>query len=73
MNTTEVMNPQDVRELQSIIPDWMKKILDEADLQEKRVLVTRMHTPFGTYTTDIVIVDEETKGEGEEPSPLTFN
>lgn len=65
MNTTEVMNPQDVRELQSIVPDWMKKILDEADLKQKRVLVTRQRTPFGTYTTDIVIVDEETKGEGE--------
>lgn len=63
--TTEVMNPQDVRDLQSIVPEWMEKILEEAEMQEKRVLVTRQHTPFGTYTIDIVIVEEETKGRGE--------
>lgn len=62
---TEVMNPQDVRDLQVIVPDWMEKILMEAEIQEKRVLVTRQHTPFGTYTVDIVIVEEETKGRGE--------
>lgn len=63
--TTEVMNPQDVRDLQMIVPDWMEKILEEAELQEKRVLVTRQHTPFGTYTVDIVIVEEANTGEGE--------
>ncbi|MBK8467693.1 MAG: hypothetical protein IPL32_17910 [Chloracidobacterium sp.] len=63
--TTEVMNPQDVRDLQVIVPEWMEKILKEAEFQEKRVLVTRQHTPFGTYTIDIVIVEEETKGRGE--------
>lgn len=63
--TTEVMNPQDVRSLQVIVPDWMEKILMQAEAQEKRVLVTRQHTPFGTYTVDIVIVEEETEGRGE--------
>ena len=53
--TTETMNPQEVRDLQVIVPDWMEKILTESEKQNKQVEVTRQHTPFGTYTIGIVI------------------
>ncbi|MBI5954351.1 MAG: hypothetical protein HY865_22060 [Chloroflexi bacterium] len=72
MNTTEIMTPQEVRDMQTIVPDWMEKILTEAEEKNKRVEVTRQHTPFGTYTVGITIA-EENEGEGETPSPLTFN
>ena len=57
MTTVEIMTPQGVRDLQVIVPEWMEKILSEADRDGKQVEVTRLHAPFGTYTTAIKIVD----------------
>jgi hypothetical protein len=53
--TTETMNPQDVRDLQVIVPEWMEKILTEAENSSKDVIVTRQHTPFGTYTVAVKV------------------
>ena len=58
MTTTETMTPQDVRELQTIVPLWMDDILSKAESEGKNVSVTRLHTPFGTYTTDIKVEGE---------------
>ena len=48
--TTETMTPKEVRDLQVIVPEWMEKILSQAENENKNVEVTRQHTPFGTYT-----------------------
>jgi hypothetical protein len=55
--TTEIVSPQFVRELQSIVPQWMEKVLTEAEKQSKNVEVTRQFTPFGNYTLSVVIAE----------------
>lgn len=59
MNTTQVMKPQEVRDLQTIVPEWMEKVLVEAESQGKDVEVERCHTPFGTYTMSVKIHEAE--------------
>ena len=56
--TTETMTTEEVRNLQSIVPQWMDTVLTEADKLNKMVEVTRQHTPFGTYTVLIIICPE---------------
>lgn len=55
----QILTPQAVRDLQSIVPAWMEKILSQAEAQGKTVFVTRMITPFGYYTTNVEINSEE--------------
>lgn len=53
------MIPQEVRDLQVIVPEWMEKILSQAEQEGRQVAVTRMHASFGTYTMEIKIEDEQ--------------
>ncbi len=55
MTTNETMTPQEVRDLQTLVPDWMEKILSQAEQNSRQVEVERMHTAFGTYTIGITI------------------
>lgn len=48
-NEETVEDPQDVRDSQTIVPDWMEKILAEAESKGRKVRVVRKHTPFGSY------------------------
>jgi len=56
MRTQKMMRPEEVRELQMVVPNWMEKILREAEEKKVEVLVTQDHLPFGTYTIALEVV-----------------
>ncbi len=49
------VEPSVVREAQSIVPEWMEKVLDEAKREGMMVEWTRAFLPFGTYTIRVEI------------------
>lgn len=56
MNTTTIQTPATVRENQTIVPEWMEKILSQAEQANALVKVTRLISPFGSYVTGIEVI-----------------
>jgi hypothetical protein len=67
---TSTVEPRIVREAQVIVPDWMERVLDEAEREGMMVEWTRAFLPFGTYTMGLEVsqiampVNQEVANEG---------
>jgi hypothetical protein len=61
---TRTVEPSAVREAQGLVPDWMERVLAEAEREGMMVEWTRAFLPFGTYTMAVEISEIAMPVEG---------